>query len=201
MHAQQLPPGSMIDYLETHGFDAILLNRKGLAASGRFLEASLSRHRLVRIAESDTDDLVAYRLEHRESKTPDHFASVGIDTGFPWGWEERGGDAWAWSDGNAVLRLIVSPGTQKRYRITFEAEGLVERELAGVVNGRTVFSVLLVPGKVTPVSFEWSPKEPTTNIELRTNVPPLKPANGDERVLGFRIVDPRAEPISRQSRR
>jgi hypothetical protein len=201
MHAQQLSPGSMIDYLEAHGFDAILLNRKGLPASGRSLEASLERHHLVKIAEADTDDLVAYRLERRASKKPTDFVSVGMDAGFPWGWEERGSDAWAWSDGNAVLRLIVSPGTKKRYRITFEAEGLVERELAGVVNGKTVFAVLLLPGKVTPVSFDWSPVEPITNIELRTNVPAMKPQNGDERVLGFRIANPRAEPVSRQSKR
>jgi hypothetical protein len=198
-HAEQLAPGQMIDYLETHGFDAVLLNRKGLEASGRFLESSLRRHELVRVAEADTEDLVAYRLERRASKPPRDFVSVGLDTGFPWGWEERGDDAWAWSSGDAALRLIVSPGTKKRYGISFEAEGLIERELAGVVGGKTVFSVLLVPGKVTPVSFEWSPEEPITSIELRTNVPASIPENGDERKLGFRIANPRAEAIGRKA--
>jgi hypothetical protein len=193
LHAEQLSPRKMVAYLEEHGFDALMINRRGLPAAGRWLESSLQRQDLTLVAEADTKDMVVYRLAPTGTKLPRNYASLGLNQGFPWGWEEGPNTNWAWSDGDARLRLITAPGSAGRYRLSFNAEGLVERRLEVVIGGSVVAATTLTPGRVSPLSFEWRVTEPITLVELRTNVPALEPGNGDKRRLGFRIDEPTVE--------
>jgi len=200
-HAEQLSPRRLVTYLADHGFDAVLLNRTGLPGSGQALEHSFARQGLERVAESPRKDMVAYRIARKGSKLPADFASLGLAEGFPWGWEEGGNDDWSWSSGDARLRLIVAPGRARRQRVSFDVETLVARNLEVSVDGNVVVAVPLVPGRVIPISFEWTARGAVTLIDLKSNLPALDPGNGDPRRLGFRVVNPTAEPLGRERRR
>jgi len=200
-HAEQLSPRRFVAYLADHGFDAVLLNRTGLPGSGQALEQSLARQGLARVVESPRKDMVVYRLPRKGSKLPAGYASVGLFEGFPWGWEEGGDNDWSWSSGDARLRMIVAPGRAQRYRVSFELETLVPRNLEAWIDSERVVAVPLVPGSVIPVSFEWTPRGTVTLIDLKTNVPAVDAGHGDPRRVGFRVVNPTAEPLGRERRR
>jgi phosphoglycerol transferase len=186
---EQFDPGNMVAYLEEHGFDALLINRKGLPERAKSLETGLAALHLKPIAESDDHDMVAYRLRRKGDKLPTEFNAITLDSGFPWGFEQGGGGRWAWSDGDARLK-IAKPPPGFAYKVTFRIESLGERHVKILANGATVTTLVLNAGTILPVEFT-SPAA-KTSVVINTDVPGQSPGNGDQRHLGFRVIDPMA---------
>jgi len=173
----------------------VLLNRKGLKHGGRDLEARFAELGLERIAESRDRDMIAYRIDRKATKLPLQYSSTALVSGFPWGWEGGKDERWAWSDGNAVLRLVTPPEPATKYRITFRIESLSRRNAEAFVGDKLVARVSLVPGDIPTVQFLW-PDSAETILTIRTDVPAQSPGNGDPRRLAFRVIDPVAVPVS-----
>lgn len=197
-YAQQLSPNKMLEYLGERGFDALLINRKGLPDRAAWLEGSLAGLGAEKLVESRVGDMVAYRVIKKGSKLPTEFSAVGLEEGFPWGWEEDPNGRWAWSSGDAQLRFQASrtPGT--RYRISFSVETLVPRQLEVYIGERAVQRADLRPGEVVSIQLPLLPADRDITVALKTNVPAAVPGNGDPRKMGFRIVDPRATEVLRK---
>jgi hypothetical protein len=190
--AAQLSPSKMLEFLGEHGFDALLINRKGMPERGKWLESALGSLGTNKLVESRAADMVAYRIAKKGKKLPEKLDLVELERGFPWGWEEGPSGRWAWSNGEGQLRFPVSSRPGARYRVTFSAETLVPRILQAHVDGRIAQQVKLRPGEIVPLEFTSPAANDGMRIVLKTDVPAETPGNGDPRKLGFRLIDPSA---------
>jgi hypothetical protein len=194
-YAEQLPARDMVRYLGDHGFQAVLVNRKGMPHQGRDIETRFGELGLERLVESKDHEMIAFRIDKKASKLPLDYSSMVLSTGFPWGWEGAPkGERWAWSDGNAVLRLVTPPQAAVKYRVTFRIESMTPRNVEAFVADKLVARVSLVPGDIPTVQFVW-PDSGVATLTVRTDVPAQHPRNGDPRRLSFRIIDPVAVPV------
>ena len=153
MQVEEMAPVAMVNFLEEHGFDGLLINRRGFADGARRLEESLSALRLSRV-ESDQKDLVAYKLRRRARWLPIDDAAVRLKAGFPWGWQA---DARylpsqtlvgrvAWSSGDATLAIIGIMRPGRRYFVRVPVATNSERTVRAMVGDNAVGSVKLAKG-------------------------------------------------------
>jgi hypothetical protein len=196
-YAGYLAPDKLVSYLEDHGFDAIMINRRAFVDRGAELESKLVELTRGQIT-SKAGDLTLFKLSRRQSRLPTEFSSLSLDKGFPWGWEAHEGGRWAWSNGTASLRLGRSLDSGKRYRVSFTAETFASRRLDVFIGERRMASAILIPGTATSVDFEWDPRPNEVILRLETDQPPTRPGNGDPRAFGFRIVNPTIESSPRR---
>lgn len=199
-HVERSTPRDMVSYLEQHGFDAILINRRGFADRGHGLETAFKALDLKPVVTSDIGDMVAYSLTKRASTLPVSYKSVTLDEGFM-GWETDDKNRWSWASGSASLAMFVTPGDSHTYRISFILESLLDRNVFVEIHGKRVASFPLGPGKFVDASFEWRPNQPLTRISLVTDVPGQRPPNGDPRTLAFRVINPEAVEVQAPERR
>lgn len=198
-HVERLIPNEMVDYLSTHGFDAIMINRRGFGDNGRGLEASLQALKLPVVANSDVQDLVAYKLNRRSDKLPLLYKSVALDQGFQ-GWEADEKGKWSWTNGSGKLAFFAAASAQKTYQISFIVETLLKRQINVEIAGKQLASVQIGPGQFETIKFTWRPSTPQTIIELNTDVPGQRPPNGDPRVVAFRVINPEVVEVPEHGR-
>jgi hypothetical protein len=184
-HTEALDPASMVRYLGTHGFSALLINRRGYPDHARQLEEQLASLGIPLLVEARAKDLVAYRLQETGGSLP---SSLGLGTGW-WGWEAGTGGRWSWSKGSAELVLITTPDGLKR-TVKFDLESLKERRLVVKVVGRTLKSLTLAPRTIEHVSITIEVGSPETHIQLMTDAPAERPPNADTRPMAFRVINP-----------
>jgi phosphoglycerol transferase len=67
---EKYAPKKMLPYLARHGFDAIVVNRRGYSDRAQELETSLKAVAAKTIVTSRSEDLVAYELPKRSSERP-----------------------------------------------------------------------------------------------------------------------------------
>jgi hypothetical protein len=186
--AANLSPAELLKYLGEHGFDAVLLNRRGFADRGVALEKALGEHS-EQIAGGGSGDLVAFRVKHTGDTLPQEYSPITLDSGFPWGWEHGSGGRWAWSNGSAQLRVLKRGRRGQRYEFSASLETLSARQVTVFVNERRVGQFKLKPQQVSPVNFSWVPGLDDV-VRFETDVPVQRPTNGDPRTLGFRVINP-----------
>lgn len=195
LYVEQLAPAEMATYLGAHGFDALLLNRRGLPNEGKELESALQTLALKRVAESADHEMVVYKLDKTGTRLPDEETLVALGAAFPWGWEHDATSRWAWSDGQGTLKLVAAPKSGFKYKVTFRLESPVRRLVDPAVGDTITAHLELFPGVIQTVEFIW-PDAHQTTLTLRTNLPAQSPGNGDPRRFSYRIIDPVIEPVA-----
>jgi hypothetical protein len=188
-HVERLIPKEMVQYLSLHGFDGIVINRRGFRDNATALEGALRGLGLAVIATTEVADMVAYRIERRGSQLPLLYKSVALDEGFQ-GWEADEHAKWSWSSGSAKLLFLASASAGKTYEISFTVESLLPRHIDIEVGGKHVRSFNIGPGQFETIKFTTRPTSPETTIDLKTDVPAQRPPNGDPRAVAFRVINP-----------
>jgi phosphoglycerol transferase len=189
LRASGLEPGALNEYLGAHGFDAIVINRRGYEDRAQALESKLGAAEGP-LVESSERDLVAYRVKKTASKRPKTYSTVALAEGFPWGWENNSEARWAWSNGRARLRFVRPTTSGRRYQIRLSVETLIERDLMVRIGDEMLASVNLVPGRGVTVAVDWVARGGERYLDLDTDRAAERPSNGDSRLLGFRIMNP-----------
>lgn len=188
-HAVALVPKELVAYLGKHGFDAIMVNRRGFKDRGKELEGALAESG-SRLVESADRELVAYRIARTGSVLPREYPSMGLFSGFPRVWDGNDEHRSAWSDGDARLGFTDPLTKGKRYQVSFEVDTLIRRPLKVRVGGRQVASLTLVPHQKKTVEFTFTAEGGRNLVELDTEEPDNAPDSADPRLLGFRIFNP-----------
>ena len=178
----KLAPADMADKLESYGFGAVIINRKGYKDKGtRLINELANTNRPVL---EDNGELIAIRLKPAAVPIlPESPPSFGV------GWsEDEGTHRWAVSE-RAEIIMLNSGNISKQITISFTLNTLKPRNVNINVNGKTIGNLSLETGGVardfqsTPVSLE-----PGQNVLfIETDVPPELPGNGDPRKLSFDI--------------
>jgi phosphoglycerol transferase len=184
---EALEPAQMVEYLEQHGFDAIMVNRRGYADRGGALAAGFKALGIEPLLEADAKDLVAYALKQKSAKLPSEYATIALGTGW-WGWERNETDRWSWSKGSATLRAVATPG--RAYEITFSVEAQRERQVVAYSGGVKLASAPIKVGEPARLTFRIRARSTETIIELQTDQPAEQTQPADPRAFAFRITNP-----------
>ncbi len=203
MQVEEMAPVAMVNFLEEHGFDGLLINRRGFADGARWLEESLSALRLSRV-ESDQKDLVAYKLRRRARWLPIDDAAVRLKAGFPWGWQPDARylpsqtlvERVAWSSGDATLAIIGIMRPGRRYFVRVPVATNSERTVRAMVGDNAVGSVKLAKGADGRLEFEWTPTADATLVRLRTDAGALPDPSRDGRRVAFGVGKPTVRALS-----
>ena len=104
---------------------------------------------------------------------------------------------WRWSSGSAGMDLVNPGKSSLRTALELDGEALSPRELQVWAGDREIASARLGTRRsdIRTPPFDVPPG--TTRLELRSDVPPMRPSGGDSRLLGFKVyglvVEVRAE--------
>lgn len=186
---EALEPPQMVAYLEQHGFDAIMINRRGFGDRAAGLEGAFKVLGLEPLIEADAKDLVAYAIQQKAAKLPGNYATIALGDGW-WGWERNESDRWSWSKGSAVLRVLAAPGDRQAYEVTFELEAQRARQVVMYSSGTKLASAALKVGEAERVSLRIRAESTETVIELQTDQPAERTQPADPRAFAFRIMNP-----------
>jgi phosphoglycerol transferase len=179
----KLAPVDMAAKLETLGFGAIMINRKGYEDKGvRIINELVNTNRQVIC---DNGELVAIRLKSGELPVFSEFSKV-----YSAGWSvDEGTHRWAMSN-RAEIKVFNNTNKPRMVTIGFSLITLKPRNVKISMNGETSrnFSLSLLSGAATyfkPPPFTLAPGQNSLFIE--TDVQPEIPGNGDMRKLSFGI--------------
>ncbi len=176
----KLAPEEMASKLESYGFAAIMINRKGYEDKGVRLINSFANAHMPLIA--DDGDLIAFRLNPVvHPAIPEFPPKYGV------GWSDDEGDhRWAMSR-RAEINIFNQGNKPMSATISFSLNTLKQRNVMIGINGNILQKFLLgVSGAVvqlTPVSLPPG----QNSLFIETDVPPELPGNGDPRKLSFAI--------------
>ena len=180
----KLPSPGMVRKLESYGFGAIMINRKGYVDAGKSLIDSLTADGKLVIAENK--DLVAIRLQ--PSILP---VAIESEPVFALGWSvDEGTHRWSESSHTNIM-VTNNDKRPQTYVLDFKLSALTPRIVNVSFNGVNLDHInLVVPGQV--VSFPstkiiLSPGKNTLSFDTDTN--PVSPNSGDKRLLSFKISD------------
>lgn len=177
---EEKSPEQIVNSLESYGFSIIAINKKGYEDEASWLIAKLSQYSTLI---SETDDLVAFRLNPTESQND-------LIVSFPEGWsDDEITHRWSLkSKANIVIRNF-----NKKERITnisFKITSLQKNYIEIFLNDNKLKSIDLPLGKKEEVIFKDLVLNPGKNIiKFKSQRWPKKPGNGDNRKLTFAISD------------
>ncbi len=185
-----LSPGPMIATLESYGFSALYLNRKGFKDGAGSLVQAIKQVGKPVIAESS--DLIAFQLELARNPVLPQATTFKFGTGFYH--EERNPTTrWSWSSGNA--QLIVKSKSTALGELTFRIRTLKKRHVWLVFAGERY--LILDPAKLDAEIRIQLPLTLENNIiNFETDTLAELPGNGDPRELAFSLenVEVKLEP-------
>lgn len=177
----KLTPAGMVEQLESYGFAAIIINRKGYADKGVSLITEIAATN--RIVLADSGELIAIRLKPAaEPVLPQrsHIYRVG------WSGDE-GGNRWAISN-SAEIGIFNNSNKPKLVVIEFALMTLKPRNVEIAVNGKVIDVQFLDNTRETQFQFDSVTLQPGENtLLIETDVSPDKPGTADSRELSFRI--------------
>lgn len=176
-----LPPSQMITALESYGFSALYLNRKGYEDRAERLIQAIRQTGKRAVAESS--DLIAFRLEPARNPLLPQATVFKYGAGFyP---EERNPTArWSWSRGNAELVLDCGKAGSGEFR--FRINTLKNRHVWLVFAGER--HLILTPDKLNAdVRVQLPLTQEEKIVRLETDVPAEPPGTGDLRDLAFSL--------------
>ena len=182
LETAKLSPADMAEKLESYGFGAIIINRKGYEDNGNSIINDLASSNRSVITE--TWDLVAIKL--KPSTSPAYPDSGPI---FNSGWSEDE-KTHRWSNSSHAQIIIFNYSGQPRpATIEFTLSTLKPRSVKVALNGKMLseFSIGIhsAASKLKPTPVILSPGKNVLSFE--TDVPPDYPGNGDFRKLSFQI--------------
>ena len=194
----RLAPSDMIAKLESYGFSAIMINRKGYEDNGaRLIDGFKSADRSV-IA--DEGDLIAFQLNPSSSPRlpvikpyqPD--VSADFNSGF-YEMESSGTYIWRWASSDAILtvsrpHLPVDAEPPDQIEIQFDVEPFGARTIWMEIDG-TSKTMILAEGQQQKkaVKIIMPCEKLSTEIRFSSDRPAELPGNGDSRPLAFRLLN------------
>ena len=181
--AEQFAPKDLIEVLESYGFDAILINRRGYADRGASLIDDLGSAGSGRIV-AESEDFICLRLNPAQR--------ILFPPVFGPGWYELEGDYeknLRWSSGNATLVLYNGDGEERAVRITCGVAAPNSKRLKIVEGGRILYEAAIDPNDPpSPVDLRVVLHSGENELHFITDKA-FKGATEDPRKLDFRITD------------
>lgn len=177
-----LPPQELVAQLESAGFGAVIVNRKGYEDKGRgLIQGFLDAGRKV-IA--DSPDMIAFSLQPATNP----LLPLGAFMSKGWSFQEAG-DRWAVA--KAAEIVVQNPRTQAtKAEMRFGLRALQPQNINVSVNGVMKTQIALMGG-VEPAAVHLSlDLEPgNTLVEIASDVAPARPGTQEQRKLSFDLVN------------
>ncbi len=187
--AEHFEPRGLITLLETYGFDAIVLNRRGYIDRAVLLIAEL-RAAGADLVNTESEDLVCFRLNPaRRALLPPTFGE---------GWYDLEGDYKQnsrWSSGNAVLVLTNGKSQESHVHLSFGIASATPRNVKIMNGSQTLYQATLDPA--TPPSrldLHITLKPGTSELRFITDAPGKATHDEDQKVLAYKIIDFQISP-------
>ena len=180
----KLPPPEMIRKLESHGFGAIMINRKGYLDAGKSLIDSLTADGKLVITENK--DLVAFRLQ--PSILP---VAIESEPVFALGWSvDEGTHRWSESSHTKIM-FTNNDKLPRSFVLGFKLAALTPRIVRVSFNGVNVGVIdMAIPGREVQFPLTRIMLVPGINtLSFDTDTNPVSPNTGDNRMLSFKISD------------
>lgn len=169
------------------GFNGIWLDRRAMPDGGARMEAELQAIGLDRGFLSADKSLAFYPLHATGTEAVSLQLPPLLAQGFyPWEYNSHG--RWAWTHGDAQLVFSLPHPGPRRLRVTLGLRTLVPRTVSAIVQGHTVASIRLLPGRPQPLVFEHTASSAQITVQLRTDVPARPPGGGDRRPLAMSLA-------------
>lgn len=184
--AEHLEPVGMASLLESYGFSAILLNRKGYFDGGTAFLEKIAVAGYSIVARSNEFACIALHPVAHPTLPPEFGA----------GWYSLEGsyaDAWRWSSGNATLILHNPDQAETPVRLKFDLESPQRRLVTVAAGPRTRYEMAIDPGVPAAVTLPVALLPGENEVRFTTDLPGELPLVGETRNLAFRIVGFNAE--------
>lgn len=169
------------------GFNGIWLDRRAMPDGGARMEAELQAIGLDRGFLSADKSLAFYPLHATGTEAVSLQLPPLLAQGF-YPWEHNSHGRWAWTHGDAQLVFSLPHPGPRRLRVTLGLRTLVPRTVSAIVQGHTVASIRLLPGRPQPLVFEHTASSAQITVQLRTDVPARPPGGGDRRPLAMSLA-------------
>lgn len=183
----ELPPEHLILAAEKSGFAAIVLLRNAYLKQSPELE--FNQRLGSPLALSETQEFVAYRLVPRGDQAIP--LDIPPELGKGWhSWEMNDSQRWAWSKGNAVLRLFNFESVEKDLVLSFSLHSFSDRIVRIVFEGQEKARFDLMPQVMQNVRLTLHLPPGISQVQLLTDQPAQQPSEQDTRLLAFAIRNP-----------
>lgn len=185
-HVERMEPVRMVSTLESYGFSAIHVNRKGYADNGKSLVEGLSAAGHTQCIESQAGDFVCVILHPSGKPLP---PLPGPAFALNWYGEESGGGAtWHWSSGDAEIEFENPYDTQLEIQISFEASALKPRGMTIIFEDSKIVQTTVSTQSIKFEHLKLHLKPGRNHLYFKTDLPPSPPAGSlDRRNLAIMI--------------
>lgn len=171
------PPAQMHQALLSTGFAAVIFDTAGMSAE---LTAVAEQLRAEGWKQLDAEDATQFALLAPATQRP----ARAVAPAKGWHALEVAPDGmlrWIWSSGDASLAVSRAHGTED-CRIEMQFRSLQDTTLTASANGKVLGELSLQAHQ--PGMLELAVPADATEVELKLGEPPVRPGNGDERLLG-----------------
>jgi hypothetical protein len=180
---EQLGIPHLVSVLESYGFSAIFINRKGYADTGAALVRELEALGKRQIFEP-TSEFYCFGL------TPVKHPALPPE--FDGSWYGTQGDAnhyLRWSSGNAAILFYNEEATPRKAQLSFGLETVKRRHVSISAGSQKLYDASLEPEQTKQVDLALLLKPGKNELRFETDVLAELPGNGDQRKLAFDLLD------------
>jgi len=182
--AQQLGTEKLVRSLETYGFAAVLINRKGYEDRAASLINDLAKADKSRVVAQNSDLIAIALAPSPHPVMPPEFGR---------GWYGLEGDAahnWKWADGDASIVMYNSEKAASPVQVTFKLSTATSRHISIEGPGGEVYGKFVTGGaEPEPITFTVELLPGKTALRFRTDRPGEIRGNVDGRNLAYAVHD------------
>ena len=195
---ERMPPEEAVRRLESYGFGAIYLDRRGLPDRGeKWLAAVKALGRAASFQDS-TGNLVCLPLQPAakpELPHSDDDAIVRIHSGLAMDEPSQQGVR-HWMSGNGTFSFFSEDKQPRLFTLTTTIASFTARKVSLEYNGRVVWSGELQAGSGAPVKVEVEGQPGYNKFHVRTDAPPESPQPDAVRIA-YALINPRVTRSAR----
>jgi hypothetical protein len=195
---ERMPPEEAVRRLESYGFGAVYLDRRGIQDRGeKWLDALKNLGRTESFQDS-TGNLVCVALKPAakpELPHSDDEALVRIHSGLAMDERTQTGIR-HWMSGDATFSFFSEDSQTRSFALDTAVASLTARKVSIEYNGRTVWSADLQAGMAVPVKVEVEGRRGYNRFHVRTDQPPQSPQPDGVRIA-YALINPRVMRTAR----
>jgi len=188
---QKMPAQQMVKTLESYGFSALYLNRKGFPDQGQSLLKQLSELGKNQILEDDLHEQVCVLLNPSPSPVlppPGTHLPLKFSRGQAQVVPSPSGEQW-WAKGNATLTFQNPERDYLTCQFKCQLASLTPRRVTVEINGKEIYGANLGASQLSPVSVTFDAKPGKNKLTFTTDVVP-RPTQHDPIPRAFVIIGP-----------
>lgn len=188
---ERMPAEDGIRRLESYGFGAIYLDRRGLQDRGEKWLAAAKNLGRAEPFQDGSGNLVCIPLQPAATATlpPADDAIVRIHSGLAM--EERSQQGIRlWMSGNATFSFFSEDKEPRMFTLTTTVASFTARKVTIEYQGRVVWSAELQAGMAAPVKVEVEGRPGYNKFRVRTDTPPESPQPDAVRIA-YALIQPR----------